>query len=69
MTRAENPPAYLERLRDEFAMAALQGMCASIPSDKWADRTNGVTGFKYMSQAAYDAADALLTARQGGGHE
>lgn len=50
-------------LRDEFAMAALNGM-ASIALDDG----DMIMGWRDMSEAAYKAADAMLAAR-GGDHE
>lgn len=50
-------------LRDEFAMAALNGM-ASIALDDG----DMIMGWRNMSEAAYKAADAMLAAR-GGDHE
>lgn len=50
-------------LRDEFAMAALNGM-ASIALDDG----DMIMGWRNMSEAAYEAADAMLVAR-GGDHE
>lgn len=58
MTRAENPPAYLERLRDEFAMAALQGLLS---------RASVFGSAKEFADMAFEHADSMLAARQGGG--
>lgn len=79
MTRAENPPAFPNKgscakndptegmtLRDYFAAAALQGMMASLVNN--ADWLRGEQ-CKITASAAYEMADALLAARQGGGHE
>jgi hypothetical protein len=46
-------------LRDYFAAAALQGICANLHC------TPQVT-FKEVSQRAYDQADAMLAARKEG---
>lgn len=81
MTRAENPPAFPHdgsgpggslqdrtgmTLRDYFAAAALTGMNATL-----VETTNWPTadGANLMAEAAYRQADAMLAARQGGGHE
>lgn len=71
MTRAENPPAFPNKgscakndptegmtLRDYFAAAALQGMCADKELRQHEDE---------CAERAYHMADALLAARQGGG--
>ena len=46
----------LERLRDEFAMAAIQGMCAH--PDTWGKGGQGI------AREAYVIADAALKARE-----
>lgn len=53
-------------LRDYFAAAALTGMNATL-----VETTNWPTadGANLMAEAAYRQADAMLAARQGGGHE
>jgi len=44
------------RLRDYFAAAALQGLMAKVdPEDHWAD---------YRAKWSYEAADAMLKARE-----
>jgi hypothetical protein len=57
---AVEPP---KTLRDEFAMAALQGMLANS-NTSFAD--NSPTR---IAAASYDLADAMLEARKGGGDE
>jgi hypothetical protein len=49
------------RLRDEFAMAAMQALITGEANN--GERLDGVRGFKTIATAAYAAADAMLEAR------
>lgn len=51
-------------LRDQFAMAALTGLCASMPQGHWVDVRNGAIGGVLLSKSAYMYADAMLAERQ-----
>ena len=53
------------RLRDEFAMAALTGFCASrVSNADMEDIAEGVKGGRYVVGAAYALADAMMKARE-----
>lgn len=49
------PPTSRERLRDEFAMAALIGLFSKY---------GGQAGYSVLAQDAYTMADAMLAARE-----
>jgi hypothetical protein len=53
----ESPPSKPRTLRDEFAMAALTGICASPLS-------NAGVGTEKIAQAAYEVADEMLIERE-----
>ena len=54
-TEADHKREKLERLRDEFAMAALTGLVSYV--------VKGAT-FENVAEDAYKAADAMLKARE-----
>jgi hypothetical protein len=58
-TEADHNRAKLERLRDEFAMAALTGMISAVDP-----KSEGSQAIKPITEAAYDFADAMLKARE-----
>lgn len=60
-------------LRDYFAAAALQGLCAALVDDKARQMhcdnaaENGISAKAQVAKAAYEYADALLSSRPSGG--
>jgi hypothetical protein len=56
--------AYLDRLRDEFAMAALTGLIAGHEASAGEDVLEGYKGGFRVSKAAYMYADAMMKARE-----
>jgi len=61
---------YLEDLRDDFAMSAMQGFLSSTGSEdsksEWVteSRASGVTLPEYMARMSYRMADAMLAERK-----
>ena len=58
-TWADQKSEKLERLRDEFAMAALAGIISGLDA-----KSEGSQAIKPIAEAAYDFADAMLAARE-----
>lgn len=65
-SQCENDEEYLAALRDDFAAAALQGMCATMTPIEIGQRADKVLGGARISVAAYVMADAMLLEREKG---
>lgn len=56
--KAPKAPPVRPTLRDQFAMAALTGLCADCDKSKWTNSTK-----HFIASDAYALADAMLNAR------
>ncbi len=62
--KAQERKAEELTLRDRFAMAALTGICATMPREDVFDMWKGIKGGAMEAKAAYDLADKMLQARK-----